>query len=256
MNKILHSKTLGEGKPLIILHGLFGMLDNWQALAKEFACFFETHIIDLRNHGRSFHANQHNYELMSEDLLSYLNAYNLDEVNLIGHSMGGKVAMTFACMYPESVEKLVVVDIAPKYYPPHHQEILSALNAVEQAKIKSRKDADQILSQYFSESTMRQFLLKNLYWKSSTELTFKFNLKVLSDQIENVGQALHINALFENPTLFIVGQVSNYIKETDIELIESHFPDFEIVEIPNSGHWVHAENPDQFFDKVSRFLIY
>ena len=256
MNKILHSKILGEGKPLIILHGLFGMLDNWQALAKEFACFFETHIIDLRNHGRSFHANQHNYELMSEDLLSYLNAYNLDEVNLIGHSMGGKVAMTFACMYPESVEKLVVVDIAPKYYPPHHQEILSALNAVEQAKIKSRKDADQILSQYFSESAMRQFLLKNLYWRSSTELAFKFNLKVLSDQIENVGQALHSDALFDRPTLFIVGQSSNYIKETDVELIESHFPDFEIVEIPNSGHWVHAENPDQFFDKVSRFLIY
>ena len=256
MNKILHSKIFGEGKPLIVLHGLFGMLDNWQALAKEFACFFETHIIDLRNHGRSFHANQHNYELMSEDLLSYLNANNLDEVYLIGHSMGGKVAMTFACMYPESVEKLVVVDIAPKYYPPHHQEILSGLNAVEQAKIKSRKDADQILSQYFSESAMRQFLLKNLYWRSSTELAFKFNLKVLSDQIENVGQALHSDALFDRPTLFIVGQSSNYIKETDVELIESHFPDFEIVEIPNSGHWVHAENPDQFFDKVSRFLIY
>tara|TARA_B100000242_G_scaffold156107_1_gene111587 strand:- start:60 stop:830 length:771 start_codon:yes stop_codon:yes gene_type:complete len=256
MNKILHSKTFGEGKPLIILHGLFGMLDNWQTLAKEFACFFETHILDLRNHGRSFHTNQHNYELMCEDLLKYLNAYKLDEVSLIGHSMGGKAAMTFACMYPERIKKLVVVDIAPKYYPPHHQEILSALNAVEQAKIKSRKDADQILSQYFSESTMRQFLLKNLYWKSSTELTFKFNLKGLSDQIENIGQALHNNALFENPTLFIVGQASNYIKETDIELIESHFPDFEIEEITMSGHWVHAENPDQFFDKVCRFLIY
>ena len=256
MNKILHSKILGEGKPLIILHGLFGMLDNWQALAKEFACFFETHIIDLRNHGRSFHANQHNYELMSEDLLSYLNAYNLDEVYLIGHSMGGKVVMTFACMYPQSVEKLVVVDIAPKYYPPHHQKIFSGLNAVEQAKIKSRKDADQILSQYFSESAMRQFLLKNLYWRSSTELTFKFNLEVLSDQIENIGQALHTDALFDGPTLFIAGQSSNYIKETDVELIESHFPDFEIVEIPESGHWVHAENPDQFFDKVIRFLIY
>ena len=256
MNKILHSKIFGEGKPLIVLHGLFGMLDNWQALAKEFACFFETHIIDLRNHGKSFHANQHNYELMSEDLLKYLNAYKLDEVSLIGHSMGGKVVMTFACMYPERVEKLVVVDIAPKYYPPHHQEILSALNAVEQAKIKSRKDADQILSQFFSESTIRQFLLKNLYWKSSTELTFKFNLQVLSDQIENVGQALHTNALFEKPTLFIVGQASTYIKETDLELIEYHFPDFQIVEIPESGHWVHAENPDQFFDNVSRFLIY
>ena len=252
----MHSKILGEGKPLIILHGLFGMLDNWQALAKEFACFFETHIVDLRNHGRSFHANQHNYEVMTEDLLSYLNAYNLDEVSLIGHSMGGKVAMTFACMYPDRVEKLVVVDISPKYYPPHHQEILSGLKAVDRSNLTSRKDADQILSQYFSESAMRQFLLKNLYWRSSSELTFKFNLKVLSDQIENVGQALHTDALFDRPTLFIVGQSSNYIKETDVEHIESHFPDFEIVEIPKSGHWVHAENPDQFFDKVSRFLIY
>jgi len=256
MNKILHSKILGEGKPLIILHGLFGMLDNWQALAKEFACFFETHIVDLRNHGKSFHANQHNYEVMTEDLLSYLNTYNLDEVSLIGHSMGGKAAMNFACMYPDRVEKLVVVDISPKYYPPHHQEILSGLKAVDRSKLTSRKDADQILSQYFSESAIRQFLLKNLYWRSSTELTFKFNLKVLSDQIENVGQALYTDALFDRPTLFIVGQLSNYIKETDVEHIESHFPDFEIVEIPKSGHWVHAENPDQFFDKVSRFLIY
>ena len=256
MNKILHSKILGEGKPLIILHGLFGMLDNWQALAKEFACFFETHIVDLRNHGRSFHANQHNYEVMSEDLLSYLNTYNLDEVCLIGHSMGGKAAMNFACMYPDRVEKLVVVDISPKYYPPHHQEILSGLKAVDRSNLTSRKDADQILSQYFSESAMRQFLLKNLYWRSSTELTFKFNLEVLSDQIENVGKALYTNALFDRPTLFIAGQSSNYIKETDVELIESHFPDFKIVEIPKSSHWVHAENPDQFFDKVSRFLIY
>jgi esterase len=256
MNKILHSKILGEGKPLIILHGLFGMLDNWQALAKEFACFFETHIVDLRNHGKSFHANQHNYEVMTEDLLSYLNTYNLDEVSLIGHSMGGKAVMNFACMYPDRVEKLVVVDISPKYYPPHHQEILSGLKAVDRSNLTSRKDADQILSQYFSESAIRQFLLKNLYWRSSSELTFKFNLKVLSDQIENVGQALHTDALFDRPTLFIVGQSSNYIKEKDVELIESHFPDFEIVEIPKSGHWVHAENPDQFFDKVSRFLIY
>ena len=256
MNKILHSKILGEGKPLIILHGLFGMLDNWKALAKEFACFFETHIVDLRNHGKSFHANQHNYEVMTEDLLSYLNTYNLDEVSLIGHSMGGKAAMNFACMYPDRVEKLVVVDISPKYYPPHHQEILSGLKAVDRSNLTSRKDADQILSQYFSESAMRQFLLKNLYWRSSTELTFKFNLEVLSDQIENVGQALHTDALFDRPTLFIAGQSSNYIKETEVELIETHFPDFEIVEIPKSGHWVHAENPDQFFDKVSRFLIY
>ena len=136
------------------------MLDNWQALAKELLVFRNPDI-DLRNHGRSFHANQHNYELMSEDLLKYLNAYKLDEVSLIGHSMGGKAAMTFACINPERVEKLVVVDIAPKYYPPHHQEILSALNAVEQAKIRQEKMPIKSCLSIF-ESTMRQFLLKNL----------------------------------------------------------------------------------------------
>ena len=173
MNKILYSKILGDGKPLIVLHGLFGMLDNWQALAKEFACFFETHIIDLRNHGRSFHANQHNYELMSEDLLKYLNAYKLDEVFLIGHSMGGK-AMTFACMYPERIEKLVVVDIAPKYYPPH-QEILSALNAVELVKISQEKMPIKSCQVFFGINNASVSFKESL--EVFTELTFKFNLK-------------------------------------------------------------------------------
>ena len=256
MTNILHSKVFGEGKTLVILHGLFGMLDNWQALAKQFGQFFETHIVDQRNHGKSFHAEAHNYELMCADLMNYLDVRGLDKVSLLGHSMGGKTAMMFAAKFPERVEKLVVVDIAPKYYAPHHQEILAGLNAVENAKVQSRKEADKLLSQHFSELGIRQFLLKNLYWRTKEDLAFKFNLDVLSKEIQNVGEAIFDTAVFTEPTLFIDGETSNYILEEDVELIERHFPDAEIVEIANAGHWVHAENPQDFFDEVSRFLIY
>ena len=256
MTNLLHSKIIGSGKPLVILHGLFGMLDNWQGLAKEFGQFFETHIVDQRNHGRSFHANAHNYELMCADLLTYLDANGLDKVFLLGHSMGGKTAMLFATMYPERVEKLVVVDIAPKYYAPHHQEILAGLHAIENAAITSRKEADIILAKHFPQIGIRQFLLKNLYWKTKEELCFKFNLKVLSNEIENVGEPLIDDAIFYERTLFVDGQNSNYILPEDQELIETHFPDAQIVEVAKAGHWVHAENPTDFFEEVSRFLIY
>ena len=256
MTNLVHSKKFGEGKPLIILHGLFGMLDNWQGLAKEFGQFFETHILDQRNHGKSFHAVKHTYDLMCEDLLLYLDENKLDKIYLVGHSMGGKVAMLFACKYPERVEKLVIVDIAPKYYPPHHQEILAGLHEVENEKLNSRKEADSILAKHFSEFGVRQFLLKNLFWKTPKDLTFKFNLQTLSKEIQNVGEALFEEAEFINPTLFISGGNSNYIRKEDVELIEHHFPDSEILEIENAGHWVHAENPGSFFEKVSQFFIY
>jgi len=256
MVNLLHSKIFGEGKPLIILHGLFGMLDNWQGLAKEFGQFFETHIVDQRNHGKSFHATKHSYALMCEDLLRYLDENKLEKVYLMGHSMGGKTAMLFATTYPERVEKLVVVDIAPKYYTPHHQEILAGLHAVENANVMSRKEADEILARHFSEQGIRQFLLKNLYWKTKENLVFKFNLETLSKEIHNVGEALLEGVVFANKTLFIDGGKSNYILPEDHDLIESHFPDTEIVQIENVGHWVHAENPEAFFDEVSRFLIY
>ena len=256
MVDILHSKIIGTGKPFVILHGLFGMLDNWQGLAKEFGQFFETHIVDQRNHGKSFHADVHNYELMCADLLEYLDANHLDKILLLGHSMGGKTSMLFATLYPERVEKLVVVDIAPKYYAPHHQEILAGLLAVDEASVKSRKEAEVILSQHFAQVGIRQFLLKNLYWKTKNDLCFRFNLKALANEIHHVGDALIADSVFHEPTLFIDGQNSNYIEPEDHELIETHFPDVQIVEVPNAGHWVHAENPNYFFEVVSRFLIY
>lgn len=256
MDNILHSKTFGEGQPLVILHGLFGMLDNWQGLAKQFAQFFETHIVDQRNHGKSFHSDEHTYDLMCEDLKHYLDSKGIDKVYLLGHSMGGKTAMLFAVKYPERVEKLVVVDIAPKYYPPHHQEILKGLLEVQQSHVQSRKQADELLTKHFSNIGVRQFLLKSLYWKTKERLDFRFNLEVLNKEIAQVGEQLLESYVYPKPCMFVDGELSQYILEEDVELIEEHFPDSEIATISGAGHWVHAENPKSFFEVVSRFLIY
>ncbi len=256
MSELLYSKIFGSGKPLIILHGLFGMSDNWQTLAREFGQFFETHVLDLRNHGKSFHSNNHTYDLMCSDLLYYIDHHGFDKVSLIGHSMGGKAAMLFATLYPNRVEKLVVVDIAPKYYPPHHHAVLAGLQDVDSAQITTRNQADEILKSHFSDQGIRQFLLKSLFWKCKTYLSFRFNLKVLQEEIEQIGESLKKGALFSGPSLFLSGANSDYISQGDEKLIESHFLDVEIIEIPKVGHWIHSESPLYFFKQVSRFLIY
>ncbi|MAZ30722.1 MAG: alpha/beta hydrolase [Flavobacteriales bacterium] len=256
MSRLLYSKTFGSGKPILILHGLFGMSDNWQTLGKEFGQFFETHVLDLRNHGKSFHSPDHTYLLMCNDLLIYIDQQGFDKVSFIGHSMGGKTAMLFATLHPNRVDKLVVVDIAPKYYPPHHQSILAGLHEVDNAYITRRSQANEILKSHFKDSGIRQFLLKSLFYKTKSKLSFRFNLKVLQEEIEQLGESLKKEAFFSGPCLFLSGANSDYICEGDEELIESHFPDVEIIEIPKAGHWVHAERPDEFFEKVSRFLIY
>lgn len=256
--EILNHKILGEGKPkkLVILHGLFGMLDNWVSLGKRFAEFFEVHLIDQRNHGRSFHHPVHNYQEMAQDLVNYLDAKDLDQVYLLGHSMGGKTVMQVACSFPERIEKLIVVDIAPKYYPPHHQVILQGLNAVETSQITSRKQADEVLSNFFDNQAIRMFLLKSLYRKEDKTYGFRFNLPTLEAQIESIGGSSDISCVFDKPTMFVDGALSNYILEEDHDLIEEHFPDNEIVEIPNAGHWVHAEQADLFWEKVMHFIQY
>ena len=163
----LHSKILGEGKPLVILHGFLGMGDNWKTLGKQFAIDgYQVHLVDQRNHGRSFHSDAFSYTLLAEDLKSYCDQVNLDHIRLIGHSMGGKTAMMFATMYPEMVKKLIVVDIAPRFYPQHHQVILDSLTRLsnEAEALKSRSMADVFLETLIPEMGTRQFLLKNLYW--------------------------------------------------------------------------------------------
>jgi len=252
---ILHSNILGKGKPFVILHGFLGMGDNWKTHGKNLAELgYEVHLVDQRNHGHSFHDEAFSYEVLAEDLKYYCAAKNLKDIILLGHSMGGKTAMLFATEYPELVSKLLVADISPRFYPVHHDAILNGLSALDFNAIKSRGQADKALSAYISEIGIRQFLLKNLYWVEKGKLGLRINLGVLQDEVAEVGEALPSYALFDKETLFLRGDRSEYIGIDDESIIKNHFPNAEIVTIPNAGHWLHAENPEDFFDAVLAFI--
>ena len=252
--EILHSKIIGQGQPFLILHGYFGMGDNWKTLAKQFAENFEVHIIDQRNHGRSFHADEFNYKCLSEDLYNYIAYHHLDKIILLGHSMGGKPAMLFAVEHAELVDKLIVVDISPRVYQPHHNEILKALNSIDFSIHTSRKLVEQQLALYIPEKGTQQFLLKSVYWKDKGVLDFRFNLLALTENNSEVGRALPSFTNFEGDTLFLAGAKSDYISSDEEPLIKAHFPNSQIVIVPNTGHWLHAENPKDFYKEVILFL--
>lgn len=252
---VLHSRIEGEGKPLLIIHGFIGMSDNWKSFGSLYAAEgFQVHMIDLRNHGKSFHSDEFNYTVMSNDILEYCHYHNLSNVSIIGHSMGGKVAMLFATTYPEMVDKLIVADIGPKYYAPHHQDILAGLNAVDFSTKPDRSQVEEILYPFIPDFGTRQFLMKNLYWATPGQLDFRFNLPVFNAQIEDIGEALPEGNHFDKPTMFIRGGNSKYILDTDLPGIKKHFPNTELTTLPNVGHWLHAENPKGFFEETARFL--
>ncbi|MDR5589414.1 alpha/beta fold hydrolase [Christiangramia sp. SM2212] len=251
----LHSVILGEGKPLLILHGFLGMSDNWKTLGKKFAeNGFQVHLIDQRNHGKSPHSDDFSYELMAADVVEYCQSHDLKNITLMGHSMGGKTAMLLACENEGLVEKLVIVDIAPKYYEPHHQQILKGLTALDEANLTSRGDAEDFLEGYIKETGVRLFLLKNLYWKTKEKLSLRMNLHALKENIEQVGRALPQDAEYNGPTLFINGELSDYITKAEEPLIKKHFPEARIETISKAGHWVHAENMKDFFEAVIQFV--
>ena len=252
---MLYSKIEGSGKPLLILHGFLGMSDNWKTLGTQFGTEgFQVHMIDLRNHGRSLHSEEFTYEMMVQDIFEYCHANNLENINIIGHSMGGKVAMLVGTTNPELVNKLIVADIGPKFYPQHHQDILAGLNAVDFSKKPTRNEVEEIMSQYIPDFGTRQFLMKSLYWQEPGQLAFRFNLEVFNKKMDEIGVPLPPNAVFEKPTLFIRGGNSNYVLDSDFEGIKQHFPNFTIETIPNAGHWLHAENPVLFHQITSSFL--
>jgi esterase len=191
---------------------------------------------------------------MAQDVLDYCKANALEKVNIIGHSMGGKTAMLFATNNPEMVDKLIVADIGPKFYPQHHQTILAGLNAVDFSLKPSRNEVEEIIGNFITDFGTRQLLMKNLYWKEPGQLAFRFNLVVFNKKISEIGVALPDEALFDKPTLFVRGGNSNYILDNDIENINIHFPQMQLETIPNAGHWLHAENPKLFFEKTASFL--
>jgi len=252
---ILHSNVFGKGDPFIILHGFLGMGDNWKSLGRLFAeQHYEIHLMDQRNHGRSFHNDEFSYEALVEDLRIYCQEKSLKEIILLGHSMGGKTAMQFAAKYPKMVSKLIIADISPRFYPVHHEAILEGLSTLNLKTIKSRSLADSLLSHYVLEVSTRQFLLKNLYWIEKGVLGLRLNIEILKKKVSEIGEALPIQAKYDKKTLFLKGDRSGYITSEDQGLIKRHFPKAKILTIDNAGHWLHAENPRAFFSAVIQFI--
>ncbi|WP_299253797.1 alpha/beta fold hydrolase [uncultured Cytophaga sp.] len=250
----LFYREAGEGRPIVILHGLFGSSDNWMSVTKELALHYKAYVLDARNHGQSPHAVIHNYTEMAADLKEFIDFHKIENPILIGHSMGGKTIMRFAAEYPSVAEKLIVVDISPRFYGRHHEAILTGLAAIDLVTLKTRGEADAILSNYVGDVGVRMFLLKSLYRNSEGEFDWRINLSVLSDQIDNIGEALPETAKINIPTLFIRGSESGYIEAKDTALIQQHFSNVRIETVDGASHFVHAEKPQEVIDLIEKFI--
>jgi pimeloyl-ACP methyl ester carboxylesterase len=250
----LFYRELGEGRPIVILHGVFGSSDNWLTPAKMLSDNYKLYLLDQRNHGQSPKSDVFDYESMANDLKEFIEEHQLNAPVIMGHSMGGKVAMAFAVKYPQLLSKLIVVDISPNYYPPHHQKIIEGLNSIDLKSLQTRQEADSQFSKYEPELGVRQFLLKNLYRSESNNFEWRINLPIITEKIENVGEALDQTSKVSVPTLFVKGGSSRYIREKDEALIKKIFLNVKLASIEGAGHWVHAEKPQEFIDVVRGFL--
>ncbi|HLG34633.1 MAG TPA: alpha/beta fold hydrolase [Bacteroidia bacterium] len=255
----LFFRKYGKGKPVIILHGLFGMSDNWMTMAKRLA-EHSLHVIvpDMRNHGQSPHSEEWDYESMSADVFELMDTYKIGAPVIIGHSMGAKVAMQMAAQHPKKISALIIVDMAPKAYPVLHASILSVLNELNRSTPFTRNKAEQLLFRRIHDAATVKFLLKNLYWKTDTKggiaLAFRFNLKVITAKIKNMGNEISFPHTIKIPSLFVRGEKSDYLSEGDLAAIKKKFPKAKLVTVDNAGHWVHAENPDGFLSEILRLL--
>jgi len=285
----LHYKTYGQGEPLVLLHGLFGSSDNWHGIATRLAERFQVLVPDLRNHGRSPHSAEMNYGVMAGDVAELLETLAergsvtpshspagrglnpasdaSDQVGaaahraalrgttaaVLGHSMGGKVAMQLALTHPNLPHKLVVADMAPRAYAPRHLEILSAMMALDVASFSSRQDIEAALAGPVPSLNLRRFLLKNLGRGAGGEFEWKINLAALSEHYPDLRAALSAPHPYAGPTLFLRGERSDYIQAADEPLIFELFPRAEIRTIPGAGHWLHADAPDEFVRLVREF---
>jgi len=255
----LFFRKAGTGKPLIILHGLFGISDNWAALSKLWSQYFTVYTVDLRNHGQSPHNEEWNYKAMSEDIIELIGDEKLHDVTVLGHSMGGKVAMRLAIDYPMALSKMIVADIAPRQYAPNNTEVIQALNKVNLDEVASRKEVELILREDLHEEGTVQFLLKNLHWVESAseekKLAWRFNLDVITRNIHEVYAAILPPLICETESLFIRGERSPYIMPEDEADIAVLFPNSKVITIPDAGHWVHADQPFPVYEEVMKFVM-
>ena len=250
----LHFQTCGHGAPLLILHGLFGSLQNWQTISHGLSEHFQVFAIDQRNHGASPHSPEMNYRVMAEDVLEFLESQSLECASLLGHSLGGKTAMMFSLLYPQRVDKLICADIAPRAYPPYHNQILEALIALDPSAYRNRADVETALAPAIPEKVVRRFLLMNLSHDPNGGCSWKLNLHAIQKNYSRLNEALPVDRACDRPTLFLRGQASDYILDTDWPLIQRLFPRAELATIPAAGHWLHADAPEPFLDAVRNFL--
>jgi pimeloyl-ACP methyl ester carboxylesterase len=250
----LNYHVAGQGTPLLILHGLLGSLDNWMPHAQQLAPAFQVFLLDLRNHGRSPHTTDFNYDLMASDIATFVQEHQLGAVNVLGHSMGGKVAMRFAQVHPERTRKLVVADMAPREYPPRYAEMLNAMHTLDLSQFQQRPEVDAALARAVPDPGIRQFLLKNIGRDPHGHMRWKPNVAALRENYHSIRGALPTAPPFLCPTLFIRGGKSDYIRDQDLPQIQQLFPRAKLETIPAAGHWIHAEAPEEFLRLVTTFL--
>jgi pimeloyl-ACP methyl ester carboxylesterase len=251
----LYYNQYGEsGPPLIVLHGLLGGHGNWHTLSRTaFQTVARVYAVDQRNHGRSPHAERIDYPSMAGDLRSFIDRHQLAPASLLGHSMGGKTAMQMALSHPGRVDRLVVVDMAPKAYPPHHTQLLKAVARIDPTDYESRDEIDAVLAEDVPLWPIRQFLLKNLDYDGE-RYTWRMNLEVIRAHYDEITAAITADTTFDGPTLFVRGGESEYVAEEDRGEIWGLFPNAKLVTIEEAGHWVHADAPDALAEVVTDFL--
>ncbi len=251
----LNHKVFGEGDPVIILHGLFGMLDNWQTIAKKLAENYMVYIVDQRNHGRSPRMDDISYTLMAEDLAAFMESQWIHSAHIVGHSMGGKTAMQMAMDHEDMVETLIVIDISPTASQRGHDDVFKALHSVDIANLEKRSDAAASMSQYIDQEGVKQFLLKNLTRRKEGGYAWKMNLPVLTEKYERILDPIQSSGSYDGPTLFVKGGRSRHIQDEDLGMMRELFPNYVMEEISEAGHWVHADDPAKTLDLINSFIL-
>jgi esterase len=249
-------REYGSGQPLVILHGLFGQNDNWNTLSKLFAEHgFHVYGIDQRNHGHSPHSDEWDYEVMADDLKEFIDEHKLVKPIILGHSMGGKTVLFFEWKYPQIASKIVIADMSALAYDAHHHNVLKALNAVDFSIVRNRKEAEARLSEYIKDFGTKQFLLKNLHWKDdeNTEMDWRFNLKIINEKYDNIRVAVPA-FVSDTPCLVINGARSKYVDDEAREDFRKRFTNCLFETVEDAGHWLHAEQPEEFMEQVLGFI--
>ena len=252
----LFFRKFGSGQPVVILHGLFGLSDNWVTFARQLGEHYAVYVPDLRNHGQSPHSTVFDFSSLENDITELVEEIGSDRIFLIGHSLGGKTAMFFALHHPEIVRKLVVVDISLRKSPPdsEHQLLLNAMMDVDFSEANSRSDVEKQLQQTVKSQKLRQFLMKNVYWRDRHSLDWRLNLRAINENLMSVFEGVDVSGSYPGPALFIRGGSSEYVRDSDLDDLKMKFPGSELETIANASHWVHADAPGEFYSLVKNFL--